>query len=56
MDILLTRRKARRVDAARGVAPRPLREVAAGLRRPRPLRRRPAAPGCRPVAGRRVPG
>ena len=28
--LLITRRKARRVDAARGVVPRPLREVFAG--------------------------
>ncbi|MEU7813265.1 MFS transporter [Pseudonocardia sp. NPDC049154] len=56
VGILATRRKARRLDAARGIAPRPLREVAAGLRRPRPLRRGPTAPPCRPAATRRVPG
>jgi MFS family permease len=37
VGILVTRRKARRVDAARGIAPRPLRDV---------VRRRPAAPTC----------
>src|SRR5206468_2191794 len=31
VGVLVTRRKARRLDAARGVAPRPLREVLAGL-------------------------
>ena len=34
VGIVITRRKARRIDAARGVVPRPLREVVgAGLRR-----------------------
>ncbi|GAA4556387.1 MFS transporter [Pseudonocardia xishanensis] len=33
VGIVVTRRKARRVDAARGVVPRPLREVVAGMRR-----------------------
>lgn len=37
VGILVTRRKARRVDAARGIVPRPLRDV---------VRRRPAAPTC----------
>ncbi|MCF7549406.1 nitrate/nitrite transporter [Pseudonocardia sp. WMMC193] len=37
VGILVTRRKARRVDAARGIAPRPLRDV---------VRRRPASPTC----------
>jgi len=32
IGVLVTRRKARRVDAARGVVPRPLREVFAGVR------------------------
>jgi MFS family permease len=33
VGVLITRRKARRVDAARGVVPRPLREVVAARRR-----------------------
>jgi hypothetical protein len=44
VGIVLSRRAARRVDAARGIEPRPLRDIVSGMRQRRRLRRSPHVP------------